>query len=162
MGRVLDEKTIRSVFHVIYWNLNSCHYLTWRVETRIFTYTSWHLRGYVVLNDFFHKVRFEITFGGWQNVGTLTEKYPTRWNIHAWYKYDNQYYSQKLPIPHGGPWVNIPNVVMWTKRWSNSFVIVEHWWCNRTLTLVQTVTQSIYWKRRRRRFWHYWKFCTGE
>ena len=28
---------------------------------------------------------------------------------------------------------------MWTKHWSNSFVVDEHWRCNRTLTLVKTV-----------------------
>jgi hypothetical protein len=39
---------------------------------------------------------FQITFGGWQNVGTVVRKYPTNWSFGTRYKFENPYYSQKM------------------------------------------------------------------
>jgi hypothetical protein len=152
MGRVLDVKTIRSVFHVIYWNLNSWHYLTWPVETHLFTYVWWHLRG--TFSNYF-----------WWLTKRWYRSRKVSYPMECWWLVQIRepiLFRTVAPIPHGGITTKSPNVVMWTKHWIQNSVPPEHWRWNRILTLVQTETQSTYWKRRSWRFWHYWKFCTGE
>ena len=63
-------------------------------------------------------IRFQITIGGWQNVGTVSRKYPTlSGNMVPWYKSENPYYSQKM--------LQFPRV--------DSGPILQTLWCERCL-----------------------------
>ena len=162
MGRVLDKKTIRPVFHVIYWKLNSWHYLTWPVETRLFTYV--FLFTYV-WRDPAKKYVFKLLLVVDKTLVPLQESILP---------------DGMLLLGTNSRTHTIPKRCSNTPRWAlhqNSkhcdveCVSVQELRCRWTLTMQQSFdsgtnrNSSIYWKLNCRGFWSsfwHWNFCTGE
>ena len=92
MGRCRDEKNSPDLFFMVFIGTSIPALLDMVCWNTSFSTMSRVSRS----DEIQEKVRFQINFGGLQNVGTVSSKYPTLWNVVPWYTSDNPYNSQKM------------------------------------------------------------------